>query len=159
MWVEIEILMRVFMKNPHTKCLEIGGEWPQLYVPMRALWEFSPFLSFSLSEELWRGYPSIQKSCEYCESLDTLIALRTPSREPCKYVFSYIIDDSIICSSCLNVMNTKFNVFRCIQHFDQNFEKFIDLKTQQKLHIVGAFGGGLSINGISLYKIHRNALH
>ena len=31
---------------------QIGGERPQLKVPMQALWEFSPLFSFSLGEEL-----------------------------------------------------------------------------------------------------------
>ena len=52
MLVDIDIIMRVFMKKPHTKCLYIGGERLQLKVPMQALWEFSPFFSFSLGEEL-----------------------------------------------------------------------------------------------------------
>ena len=34
-----------------------------------------------------------------------LIALRTPSSEPDKYVFSFILDDKIICSWCLDVLN------------------------------------------------------
>ena len=51
MLVDIDIIMRVFMKKPHSKCLLIGGERPQLKVPMQALWEFSPFFSFSLGEE------------------------------------------------------------------------------------------------------------
>ena len=51
MLVDIDIIMRVFMKKLHSKCLKIGGERPQLKVPMQALWEFSPFFSFSLGEE------------------------------------------------------------------------------------------------------------
>ena len=34
-----------------------------------------------------------------------LNASRTSSSEPCKYVFSYILVDRIICSSCLSVLN------------------------------------------------------
>ena len=52
MLVDIDIIMRVFMEKPHTKCLQIGGGRPQQKVPMQALWEFSPFFSFSLGEEL-----------------------------------------------------------------------------------------------------------
>ena len=52
MLVDIDIIMKVFMKNLHTKCLKIGGERPQLKVPMKALWECSPFLYFSLGEEI-----------------------------------------------------------------------------------------------------------
>ena len=63
--IYIYIIMRVFMKKPHTKCLLIRGERPQLKVAMQALWEFSPFLSFSLGEELWRRDPTIQRLCGY----------------------------------------------------------------------------------------------
>ena len=52
MLVDIDIIMRVFMKKPHVKCLYIGGERPPLKVHMQALWEFSPFFSFSFAEEL-----------------------------------------------------------------------------------------------------------
>ena len=52
MLVDIDIIMMVFMKKPHTKCLSIGGGRPQLKGPMQALWEFYPFFSFSLGEEV-----------------------------------------------------------------------------------------------------------
>ena len=52
MLVDIDIIMRVFMKKPHTKCLQIGGERTQLKVPMQVLWDLSPFFSFSLGEEI-----------------------------------------------------------------------------------------------------------
>ena len=52
MLVDIDIIMRVFMKKSHTKYLQIGGERTQLKVPMQALWEFFSFFSFSLGEEL-----------------------------------------------------------------------------------------------------------
>ena len=61
--------------------------------------------------------------------LDTWIASRTPSRESCKYIFSFILDDRIICSWCLNVLNIRFNVFRYIRCFDQNFRRLIDFRT------------------------------
>ena len=52
MLVDIDIITRVLMKkNPYTKCLQIGGEKPQLKV-MQALREFSHFFSFSHDEEL-----------------------------------------------------------------------------------------------------------
>ena len=51
MLVDINIVMRVFMKNLHTKCRLVGGEQPQLKVSMQALCEFSQFFSFSLGEE------------------------------------------------------------------------------------------------------------
>ena len=44
-------------------------------------------------------------------------------KETYKYVFSYILDDRIICYWCLNVLNIRFNEFRCIWCFDQNFKK------------------------------------
>ena len=47
---------------------------------------------------------------------------RTPLRKPYKYVFSFILDDEIICSRWLGVLNIWFNVFYCIWCFNQNFE-------------------------------------
>ena len=47
---------------------------------------------------------------------------RTHSRKPWKYVFSYILDDRIICSWWLDVLNIWFNLFHYIRCFDQNFE-------------------------------------
>ena len=44
-------------------------------------------------------------------------------KEICKYVFSYILDDRIIFSLCPNVLNIRFNEFRCIRCFDWNFRK------------------------------------
>ena len=52
MLVDIDIIMRVFIKNQHIKCLQIGGERSQLNMSMKALWEFSLFFYFSLGEEL-----------------------------------------------------------------------------------------------------------
>ena len=52
MLVDIDIIMRVFMKKTSFQMSINRGEQPQLKVPMQALWEFSPFFSFSLSEEL-----------------------------------------------------------------------------------------------------------
>ena len=43
---------RVFIKTLYTKYLQIGGERPQLKLPMQALWEFSHSFSFSIGEEL-----------------------------------------------------------------------------------------------------------
>ena len=37
MLVAIDIIMRVILKNPHTKYLKIGGERSQLKVPIQAL--------------------------------------------------------------------------------------------------------------------------
>ena len=36
----------------------------------------------------------------------------------------------IICSSCLNILNIRFNILRSIWCFDKKFKKFIDFKTQ-----------------------------
>ena len=52
-----------------------------------------------------------------------LNSLKNSFKETCKYVFPYISDDRILCSQCLNVLNIRFNEFRCIRCFDQNFEK------------------------------------
>ena len=52
MSADIDIIMRVFIKNSYSKYLQIGGERPQLKVPMKALCEFSHFFSFSLGKEL-----------------------------------------------------------------------------------------------------------
>ena len=45
-------------------------------------------------------------------------------KETCKYVFSYILDDRIIYSWCLNVLNIRFKEMHCIRCFDQNFKSF-----------------------------------
>ena len=39
-----------FMKNPHTKCLKLEGERPQLNVPMKVLCELSYLFSLYLCE-------------------------------------------------------------------------------------------------------------
>ena len=52
--------------------------------------------------------------------------IKNLSSEPCKYVFSYILDDRIIGSWCLDILNTQFNVFYNILCFDQNFRRLID---------------------------------
>ena len=52
MLMDIDIIMRVFIKNSHTICLQIGEEQTQLKVLMQVLCEFSPFFSFSPNEEL-----------------------------------------------------------------------------------------------------------
>ena len=46
------------------------------------------------------------------------------------YVFSYILDDSIINSWCPSIFNIPFDVFHCIWCFDQNFGRLIDLRSQ-----------------------------
>ena len=119
------------MKNSLIKFLEIKGEWLKLKVPMQDLWEFSPFFSFSLGEEFWRRDPTIRRPCGYCLRLDTWTVWRTLSRETYKYVFSYILKDTIFCSWCLNILNIRFNVFRCIRCFDWNLRKNIDVRTQK----------------------------
>ena len=47
-----------------------------------------------------------------------------------KYIFSYILDDRVIYSWCLNILNIRFNVFRCIRCFDKKFGRLINLRTQ-----------------------------
>ena len=63
-WIKIALFW-VFMKNLHTKYLEIRGEQPQLKVPMQDLQELSHFFSFSLSEEVSRKYSMIRRSYRY----------------------------------------------------------------------------------------------
>ena len=58
------------------------------------------------------------------------MALITPSNEPCKYIFAYILHDRIIDSWCLGILNIQFNVCHCVSCFDQNFKRLIDLKSQ-----------------------------
>ena len=48
------------------------------------------------------------------------------------YVFSDILDDRIIYYWCLNVLNIRFNLFRCIRCFDQNFGRFINRRVQRE---------------------------
>ena len=50
-----------------------------------------------------------------------LNSFKNSFKETCKYIFSYILDDRMICSWCLNVLNIRFNEFYCIWCFDQNF--------------------------------------
>ena len=52
-----------------------------------------------------------------------LNSFKNSFKETCKYVFPYILDDRIICSWWLGVLNIWFNEFRCIWCFDQNFRK------------------------------------
>ena len=42
------------------------------------------------------------------------------------YVFSYILDDRIIYSRRLDILNIRFNLSCYIRCFDQNFERLID---------------------------------
>ena len=51
MLVNIDIIMRVFTKKSTYQISIIGGERSQLKVPLKVLWEFSHFFSFSLGEE------------------------------------------------------------------------------------------------------------
>ena len=43
-----------------------------------------------------------------------LNSFKNSFKETCKYVFSFILDDMIICSWWLGILNVRFNVFRCI---------------------------------------------
>ena len=52
-------------------------------------------------------------------------------KETCKYVFSSILDDRIICSWWLGILNVRFNVFRCIWCFHKKIWKVIDLTSRQ----------------------------
>ena len=52
MLVDIDIIMRVFMKKTSYQISKNKGRTTTNKVPMQALWEFSPFFSFSLGEEL-----------------------------------------------------------------------------------------------------------
>ena len=54
-------------------------------------------------------------------------------KETCKYVFSFIVHDRIICSWWLDILNVRFNEFRCIRCFHQNLGKFIYLRSQHNL--------------------------
>ena len=49
-----------------------------------------------------------------------------------KCVFSYILDDRIICSWCLNILNIRFNVLCYIRCFDQTFESLSTTKPNKK---------------------------
>ena len=94
------------------------------------LGEFSPSLYFSLSEKHLRGDPTVQQLFGYHLMLDTWKTLTTPLSEPYKYRFSLILDDRIIGSWCLGVLNVQFNLCNCVQCFDQSFGMLIDLKSQ-----------------------------
>ena len=52
MLVDIDIIIRVFMKKPHKKYLKIGGERPQLKVPIVRIVGILSFLLFLSCEEL-----------------------------------------------------------------------------------------------------------
>ena len=44
------------------------------------------------------------------------------------YVFSFILDDRIIYSWWLGILNIRFNVFRCIRCLNQNFKSLSTLE-------------------------------
>ena len=83
-------------------------------------------LSFLLFLSWWRA---LKRRSNHPETVWMLLEARhlnsfkNSFKETCKYVFSYILDDRIIYSWCLNVLNVQFNEFRCIWCFDQNFGK------------------------------------
>ena len=52
-----------------------------------------------------------------------LNSFKNSLKEACNYVFSFILDDRIICSWWLGILNIRFNEFRCIWCYDQNFGK------------------------------------
>ena len=62
---------------------------------MQALWEFSPFFSFSLGEEL------LKRRSNYPETVWTpleakhLNSFKNSFKETCKYVFSFILYDIV----------------------------------------------------------------
>ena len=83
-------------------------------------------LSFLLFLSWWRA---LRRRSNHLETMwipleaRHLNSFKNSIKETCKYVFSYILDDRIIYSWCLNVLNLRFNEFRCIWCFDQNFIK------------------------------------
>ena len=83
-------------------------------------------LSFLLFLSWWRGF---KRRSNHPETvwipLDArhLNSFKNSFKETCKYVFSFILDDRIICYWWLGILNVRFNVFRCIWCFDQNFRK------------------------------------
>ena len=81
----------------------------------------------------------------YVCTYDTLIGSRTLSRKPYKYIFSYKLDDMIICSWWLVVLNILFNLFHCLRCFDQNFyilltsepdKNMVELSSQKTLYSI-----------------------
>ena len=74
-------------------------------------------LSFLLFLSWWRALKRRSNNLETAWiSLEArhLNSFNNSFKETCKYVFSYILDDRIICSWCLNILNIRFNEFRCI---------------------------------------------
>ena len=60
--------------------------------------------------------------------------------------FSYIVDDRIIYSWCLNFLNIQFNEFRYIRCFDQNleslstsklFKMILSSRMYEKIYFIG----------------------
>ena len=83
-------------------------------------------LSFLLFLSWWRALKRISNHPETMWiplEARHLNSFKNSFKETRKYVFSYIVDDRIICSWCLNVLNIRFNEFHCIWCFDQNFGK------------------------------------
>ena len=58
-------------------------------------------------------------------------------KETCKYVFSFILDDRIICSWWLGILNVRFNFFTLHLMFWSKFQKVIDLRSHQEEHPLG----------------------
>ena len=60
-----------------------------------------------------------------------LNSFKNSFKETCKYVFSYILDDRIICSWWLGILNVRFNVFPLHLMLWSKFRKVIDLRSHQ----------------------------
>ena len=58
-----------------------------------------------------------------------LNSFKNSFKETCKYVFSFIIDDRIICSWWLGILNVWFNIFLLHLMFWSKFWKVIDLRS------------------------------
>ena len=83
-------------------------------------------LSFLLFLSWWRG---LKRRSNHPETVwipleaRHLNSFKNSFKETCKYVFSYIIDDRIICSWWLGILNVRFNIFSLHLMFWSKFWK------------------------------------
>ena len=118
MLVDIDIITRVFMKK---FMYQISVNRERMTTTQGAQTSLEGILSILLFLSWWRALkrrsnpPKIVWIPLEARHLNSF-------KKSCKYVLSYILNDKIICSQCLNVLNIRCNVFHCTWYFDQILE-------------------------------------
>ena len=89
-------------------------------------------LSFLLFVSWWRALKRRSNHLETVwipQEARHLNSFKNCFKETCKYIFSYILDDRIICYWWLGILNVQFNVFPLHLMFRSKFWKVIDLRS------------------------------